>query len=122
MPLRIVYQTSTNAIRQDTQALIRDWWRQIGIETDLVHHDASLFFGGDPVADNPDESYRRFFADVQMYTTGPGIDPQQYLSGLRCKQIPARDNGWADSNVGPLLQPGVRRAVHRAVPGRPIEP
>ena len=98
VPLRIVYQTSTNAIRQETQALIRDWWRQIGIETDLVQHDASLFFGGDPAV-NPDESYRRFFADVQMYTTGPGIDPQQYLSGLRCEQIPARDNGWGDSNV-----------------------
>ena len=98
VPLRIVYQTSTNAIRQETQALIRDWWRQIGIETDLVQHDASLFFGGDPAV-NPDESYRRFFADVQMYTTGPGIDPQQYLSGLQCEQIPARDNGWGDSNV-----------------------
>ena len=104
VPLRIVYQTSTNAIRQETQALIRDWWRQIGIETDLVQHDASLFFGGDPAV-NPDESYRRFFADVQMYTTGPGIDPQQHLSGLQCEQIPARDNGWGDSNNARFCNP-----------------
>ncbi len=98
VPLRIVYQTSTNAVRQETQALIRDWWRQIGIETELVDHDASLFFGGDPVA-SPGESYRRFFADVQMYTTGTGIDPQDYLSGLRCEHIQRRDNNWGDSNV-----------------------
>ena len=25
-PLRVTYQTSTNEIRQDTQALVRDWW------------------------------------------------------------------------------------------------
>ena len=98
VPLRIVYQTSTNDIRQATQELVRDWWRQIGIETELVQHDASLFFGGDP-ATNPNESYRRFFADVQMYTTGPAIDPQQHLSGLQCDHIPTRDNNWGDDNV-----------------------
>ena len=104
MPLRIVYQTSTNDIRQATQELVRDWWRQIGIEAELVQHDASLFFGGDlehrrSSATNPNESYRRFFADVQMYTTGPGIDPQQHLSGLQCDHIPTRDNKWGDDNV-----------------------
>ena len=97
-PLRITYQTSTNAIRQDTQALVRDWWRQIGIETELVHHDASVFFGGDPVADR-EASYRRFFADVQMYADGSGIDPQQSLSGALCKHIPTRENNWAFGNI-----------------------
>ena len=104
VPLRIVYQTSTNAVRQETQALVRDWWREIGIETELVDHDASLFFGGDPV-ESPDESYRRFFADVQMYTTGPGIDPQEHLSGLRCEHIQTRDNNWGDSNVARACDP-----------------
>ena len=97
-PLRITYQTSTNAIRQVTQALVRDWWRQIGIETELVHHDASVFFGGDPVADR-EASYRRFFADVQMYADGSGIDPQQSLSGALCKHIPTRENNWAFGNI-----------------------
>ncbi len=97
-PLRITYQTSTNAIRQDTQALVRDWWRQIGIETELVHHDASVFFGGDPVADR-EASYRRFFADAQMYADGSGIDPQQSLSGALCKHIPTRENNWAFGNI-----------------------
>ena len=97
-PLRITYQTSTNAIRQDTQALVRDWWRQIGIETELIHHDASVFFGGDPVADR-EASYRRFFADAQMYADGSGIDPQQSLSGALCKHIPTRENNWAFGNI-----------------------
>ena len=97
VPLRIAYQTSTNAIRQDTQALIRDWWSEIGIETEVVHHDASLFFGGDPV-ENAEESYRRFFADIQMYAGDSGIDPQQYLFGQLCDHIQTRENNWADGN------------------------
>ena len=49
--LRITYQTTVNAVRQKTQDLIRNWWLEIGVEADLVQHDASVFFGGDPVAD-----------------------------------------------------------------------
>ena len=33
--LSILYQTSTNAVRQDFQALIKDSWNQIGVETEL---------------------------------------------------------------------------------------
>ena len=104
VPLRLTYQTSVNAVRQDTQAMIRGWWRQIGIDTNLVQHDASLFFGGDPVADK-EASLRRFFADVQMYTNGPGIDPQQYLSGALCKHIQTRDNNWAFDNSARSCDP-----------------
>ena len=46
--LSILYQTSTNAVRQDFQALIKDWWTQIGVETELRNLNASVFFGGDP--------------------------------------------------------------------------
>ena len=98
VPLRITYMTSTNDIRQATQELVRDWWRKVGIETELVHHDASLYFGGDPV-EHREASYRRFFADVQMYTTGGGIEPQNYLADYRCGNIPTRDNNWAPGNV-----------------------
>ena len=97
VPLRITYQTSANSIRQDTQAFVRDWWRQIGIETELTQHDASVFFGGDPVTDK-DASFRRFFADVQMYADSPGIDPQSYLSDRLCTQVQTRDNNWAGGN------------------------
>ncbi len=96
-PLRVVYQTSTNAIRQATQEMIGGWWREIGVETEIIHHDASTFFGGDPVADK-EASLRRFFADVQMYASGSGIDPQGTLSEFLCKHIPTRENNWAQPN------------------------
>lgn len=96
-PLRVSYQTTVNDIRQQTQELVKGWWREIGIETALVTHDASVFFGGDPVED-ADASYRRFFADVQMYTTGSGVDPAQALITKGCDHVQARDNNWADGN------------------------
>ena len=102
--LRFVFQTSTNEVRQETQALVKGWWRQIGIETELIHHDAAAFFGGDPVADK-DKVYSRFYADVQMYATGPDIDPQQYLFGLTCSEVPTPDNNWGGSNVPRACDP-----------------
>ena len=97
VPLRITYQTTENDIRQATQALIQEWWREIGIETVLIQHDADLFFGGD-TAVHEEESYRRFFADVQMYTANSGVDPQQYLSSGLCSYVQTRDNGWSSGN------------------------
>ncbi|MCW8842324.1 MAG: peptide ABC transporter substrate-binding protein, partial [Rhodobacteraceae bacterium] len=46
--LSILFQTSTNAVRQDFQALIKQWWSEIGVETELRNLNASVFFGGDP--------------------------------------------------------------------------
>ena len=100
-PLKIVFQTSTNDIRQDTQALVQGWWKEIGIETEIIDHDAGVFFGDDP----SDASYRRFLADVQMYASGTGIDPQQDLSNLLCKHIPTRENNWSLSNVARSCDP-----------------
>ena len=111
-PLRLTYQTSVNAIRQDTQALVRDWWRQIGIEAVLTQHDASVFFGGDTVADK-EASYRRFFADLQMYATGPDIDPQQFLSGPLCKHIQTVENDWSLGNNARSCNPEYDRLFAR---------
>ena len=101
MPLKISYQTSTNSVRQKTQALIRQWWSQIGIETELINHSASVFFGGDP---NSPDTYQKFYTDLQMYTTGPSIDPQQHLSEWICSQIPVRENAWGRRQHLPRLQ------------------
>jgi len=51
VPLRVTFMTSTNTIRQLTQGLIVHWWREIGIETELLACDAGVYFGGDPIDD-----------------------------------------------------------------------
>ncbi|MDE0418657.1 MAG: peptide ABC transporter substrate-binding protein [bacterium] len=95
--LSIVYQTSTNAVRQDFQALIKHWWSRIGVETELRNIDASVFFGGDP--GNPD-TYLKFLADIQMYANGfDGTDPEPYLASWRCGNEPRPDTQWQGQNI-----------------------
>ncbi|TMV07965.1 peptide ABC transporter substrate-binding protein [Ruegeria sediminis] len=97
VPLKIVYQTSTNAVRQDFQALIKEWWAQIGIETELRNINASVFFGGDP--GSPD-TFQKFYADVEMYAnTFNGTDPQSYLGNGLCDKAPRPETQWQGENI-----------------------
>ena len=101
--LSILYQTSTNAVRQDFQALIKDWWSQIGVETELRNLDASVFFGGDP--GSPD-TFQKFYADVEMYAnTFNGTDPQQYLAAYRCGAEPKPSSQWQGENINRFCDP-----------------
>ncbi len=95
VPLKVLYQTSTNSVRQKTQALIKQWWAEIGIDTELKNVDAGVFFGSDPAS--PD-TYLKFFADLEMYTTGAKVDPQEHLAQWQCEFIASKDNGWAGGN------------------------
>ncbi|WP_305972177.1 MULTISPECIES: peptide ABC transporter substrate-binding protein [unclassified Mameliella] len=97
VPLSIVYQTSVNAVRQDFQALIKDWWEQIGLEVELRSVDASVFFGGDP--GSPD-TFQKFYADVEMYAnTFNGTDPQAYLGNGLCDKAPRPETQWQGENI-----------------------
>lgn len=96
VPLSVRYQTSTNSVRQKTQALIKQWWAEIGVDAELLNHDAGVFFGGDP---NSPDTYQKFFTDVQMYTTGPDIDAQLHLSNWLCEQMSGKDNTWGGGNI-----------------------
>lgn len=94
--LSVLYQTSTNAVRQDFQALIQEWWNEIGIEVELRNIDAGVFFGNDP--SSPD-TYGKFWADVEMYTSSAsGTDIQSYLGHYLCTQASQRANNWLLSN------------------------
>lgn len=95
--LSLLYQTSTNSVRQATQALVKDMWQQIGVETELRNVDAAVFFGGDPAS--PD-TFQKFYADVEMYTNNfPGTDPERYMSSWLCSDIPSPKNGWLGNNI-----------------------
>lgn len=98
-PLHITLQTSANAVREATHELLRGWWRQIGISTDLVQQNAAVFFGGDPVLQHARTSIR-FFADAQMFTSVSGVHPEQFLSWRLCSAIPESGNRWTGGNIG----------------------
>ena len=95
--LSILYQTSTNSVRQGTQALVKQMWQAIGVETELRNISASVFFGGDQ--SSPD-TFQKFFADIEMYTnTFTGTDAEVYLNSWTCKSIPSPKNNWLGNNM-----------------------
>ncbi|WP_421704662.1 peptide ABC transporter substrate-binding protein [Aliiroseovarius sp.] len=101
--LSILYQTSTNAVRQDTQALLKAWWAEIGVETELKNIDAGVFFGGDQ--SSPD-TYQKLFADIEMYTNNfAGTDPEAYMGNWACDEIPMPSNNWLGSNMPRYCDP-----------------
>nr|WP_325248464.1 peptide ABC transporter substrate-binding protein [Amylibacter sp.] len=101
--LAILFQSSTNAVRQDFQALIKQWWSEIGVETELRNVDSSVFFGGDP--GSPD-TFQKFYADVEMYANNfNGTDPQQYLAAYRCNGEPRPESQWQGENINRFCDP-----------------
>jgi peptide/nickel transport system substrate-binding protein len=95
--LKLLYQTSVNAVRQDFQALIKQWWADIGVETELKTVDASVYFGGDP--GSPD-TFQKFYADVEMYANNfDGTDPEAYLAQHTCDKAPRPETQWLGENI-----------------------
>jgi peptide/nickel transport system substrate-binding protein len=98
--MRVLYTTSTNSLRQKEQALVKDGWQKIGIETELKSVDAGVFFSSAP--GNPD-TFGHFYADVQMFTsTFDSPYPSGYMKRFYAAD-PARDwahkgNNWAGGN------------------------
>ena len=101
--LSILYQTSTNSVRQGTQALIKEMWKAIGVETELRNISASVFFGGD--ISSPD-TYQKFYADIEMYTnTFSGTDPETYMASWTCKEIVGSSTNWGGVNMPRYCNP-----------------
>jgi peptide/nickel transport system substrate-binding protein len=101
--MNVLFQTSTNAVRQDAQALIKQWWEEIGIGSELRNIDASVFFGGDP--GSPD-TFQKFYADVEMYTNNfAGVDPQAYMADWACDAWPRPQTQWQGTNIQRFCDP-----------------
>lgn len=101
--LSILYQTSTNSVRQATQALVKQMWEQIGVESELRNIDGSVFFGGDQ--SSPD-TFQKFFSDIEMYTNNfDGTDPEAYMANWVCAEIPSPDNQWIGDNMPRYCDP-----------------
>ncbi|HRI17016.1 MAG TPA: peptide ABC transporter substrate-binding protein [Burkholderiaceae bacterium] len=95
--LKFVFQTSVSQPRQKTQAIIKDACTKAGIDLELKSITAAVFFGSD--AANPD-TYQKFWADVQMYTTTmTQPDPQIFMEQFTTGEIAQKANKWASRNL-----------------------
>jgi peptide/nickel transport system substrate-binding protein len=95
--LKVVYQTSINAPRQKTQAIIKQACGKAGIDVEIKSVVASVYFSSD--VGNPD-TYRKFYTDIQMYTTTMGApDPQTFMRQFLSTEIASKDNKWQGRNI-----------------------
>ncbi|SMO36290.1 peptide ABC transporter substrate-binding protein [Paracoccus laeviglucosivorans] len=95
--LHLLFQTSANPIRQDYQALIKQWWQNIGVSVELKVVEPAVFFGAD--ANSPD-TFIRFNADVEMFANNfDGTDPEPYLARYTCDKAPSPDTQWQGENI-----------------------
>jgi len=95
--LKFVFQTSINAPRQKTQAIVKQACQKAGIDIELKSVVGSVFFSSDTA--NPD-TYTHFYCDAEMFTTtmlqpDPQIFMNQYLSG----EVATKANKWQGRNI-----------------------
>jgi peptide/nickel transport system substrate-binding protein len=95
--LKFVFQTSINAPRQKTQAIIKQACQKAGIDIELKSVVGSVFFSSDTA--NPD-TYPHFYCDAQMYTTTMlQPDPQIFTNQCVSWEVATKDNKWQGRNV-----------------------
>jgi peptide/nickel transport system substrate-binding protein len=95
--LKLVFQTSINAPRQKTQAIVKQACQKAGIDIELKSVTASVYFSSDVA--NPDTA-RKFYSDIQMYTIGsPSVpDPERFMQEFVSWEIASKDNKWQGYN------------------------
>lgn len=95
--LKYVFQTSINAPRQKTQAIIKQACQKAGIDLELKSVAASVFFSSDVA--NPD-TYTKLYADMEMYTTTQNQpDPEFLLNQCTSWEISSKENKWLGRNI-----------------------
>lgn len=95
--MKFVFQTSINAPRQKTQAIIKQACQKAGIDVELKSVTASVFFSSDVA--NPD-TYGKFWADMQMYTTTmPQPDPERFMDQYCSWEASQKANKWQGRNI-----------------------
>jgi peptide/nickel transport system substrate-binding protein len=95
--LKLLFQSSINAPRQKTQAIVKQACQKAGIEMELKSVTASVYFSSDVA--NPD-TYAKFYSDIQMYNVNMGApDPELFMRRFVSWEVAGKDNKWQGRNI-----------------------
>lgn len=95
--LKFVYQTSINAPRQKTQAIVKQAAQKAGIEIEIKSIPATVFFSSDVA--NPD-TYGKFYADIEMLTfSSTEADPLRWMNQYVSWEAASKENKWQGRNI-----------------------
>ena len=93
--LKLLYQTSINSVRQKVQGIYKQACARAGIELELKAVTPAVFFSSDVA--NPD-TYGKFWADLQMYTTTRDTDPDRFMQQFVSWEASSKANKWLGLN------------------------
>ncbi|OGA18722.1 MAG: peptide ABC transporter substrate-binding protein [Betaproteobacteria bacterium RIFCSPLOWO2_02_FULL_66_14] len=94
---KFLFQTSINAPRQKTQAIVKQACQKAGMEIELKTVVPSVYFSSD--VGNPDTN-SKFFADLQLYTQTRGSpDPGRNMEQFCSWELTSRENKWQGRNI-----------------------
>jgi peptide/nickel transport system substrate-binding protein len=92
-----LFQTSINQPRQETQEIVKQACKKAGIDLRLKAILASVYFSSDV---GNDDTYPKFYADLQMYTTNPtDPDPGFWMQQFLSSQVAQKSNKWQGRNI-----------------------
>jgi peptide/nickel transport system substrate-binding protein len=95
--LKMVYQTSINALRQKNQQVVKQAATKAGIDMEIKSITASVYFSSD--VGNPD-TYSKFYTDIQMYTTTmTQPDPELFMNQFTTSEVATKENKWQGRNI-----------------------
>ena len=95
--LKLLYQTSINAPRQKTQAIVKQACQKAGVDVELKAVVASVYFSSDVA--NPD-TFTKFYSDIQMYQSGMGQpDPERLMTVFVSWEMASKENKWQGRNI-----------------------
>jgi peptide/nickel transport system substrate-binding protein len=98
--LRMTFGTSINAVRQKTQAVIKQALEEMGFRVQLKQIDSGIFFDGSP---GNEQNINHLYDDVHMYTNNPTTPfPTAYMlgwyAGPNGENIAQKENNWNGQN------------------------
>jgi peptide/nickel transport system substrate-binding protein len=94
--LKLLFQAALHASVQKVQQVVKQAAARAGVEIEIKAVPTAMFFSAD--TSGPDSNVR-FLADLQMYTTFTGLDPQLFMAQFTSWEIPGRDNKWTGRNL-----------------------
>ncbi len=115
--LNMTYATSVNAVRQRTQAVVKDALEEIGFKVQLQQVDSGVFFDGSP---GNVQNINHMYTDVNMYTNGATSPiPVSYMTGWYAgpdgRNIAQESNAWNGQNYQRYQNPEYDRLFEEAL-------
>ena len=101
VPMKAVYQTTVNAVRQKEQQLVKDAWEKVGLQTELNSVDSGVYFASDvTILLGPNGTFREVLGGWGNQKTRPApaalsmrYAPDQWNRNIM-QAVPMPIDGW----------------------------